>query len=50
MTYLVEEYRADTAGYNVTASVHVEACWSGDPVNETKLVLVSKIKRKKIHK
>ena len=38
MTYLVDEYRADIAGYNVTASVHVEACWSGDPVNETKLV------------
>ena len=36
LNYLVEEYRADIAGYNVTHSVHVEACWPDDPVNETR--------------
>ena len=35
-TYLLEEYQKDMAGFNVTHSVHVEACWPGDPVGETK--------------
>ncbi len=37
MTYLLEDYEKDITGYNVTASVHVEACWPGDPVGETRL-------------
>ena len=34
--YLPEDYRADTAGYNVTHCVHVEANRPKDPVSETK--------------
>lgn len=29
----------DIGKYNVTNCVHVEACWPGDPTNETKLVV-----------
>ena len=38
MTYLVDDYKADVAGYNVSTCVHVEACWpeTDDPVDETK--------------
>ena len=38
LTYLLDRYREDTRGYNVTQCVHVEACWPGDPVAETRLV------------
>lgn len=34
--YTLKEYVNDIAGYNVTHAVHVEACWPGDPVGETK--------------
>ncbi len=38
-TYLVDEYKADVAGYRVSKSVHVECDWPGDdPVKETMLV------------
>ena len=36
MTYLMEQYKNDIAGYNVTQTVHVEAGWPGDPVGETR--------------
>jgi predicted TIM-barrel fold metal-dependent hydrolase len=36
LTYSVNEYVKDVGKYNVTHSVHVEACWPDDPVNETK--------------
>ena len=35
-TYLLEQYGKDITGFKVTQSVHVEACWPGDPVGETK--------------
>lgn len=38
LRYTVERYREDMRGYNVTHSVHVEAAWPGDPVEETKWV------------
>lgn len=34
--YMLEDYRKDTADYNVTHCVHVEAAWPGDPVGETR--------------
>lgn len=34
--YLVEDYIRDAAGHNVVASVHIEALWAGDPVDETR--------------
>ena len=36
LTYLVDQYRNDITGYNITQCVHVEANWAGDPVGETK--------------
>lgn len=36
VTYSLNEYTKDISGYNVTHAVHVEACWPGDPVGETK--------------
>ena len=36
VTYMLKDYNEDVAGYNVTHTVHVEACWPGDPVGETK--------------
>ena len=41
MTYMVEQYRQDTEGYNVSGCVHVEACWPGAPEGETKQVIHS---------
>ena len=38
LSYLLDRYREDTRGHNVTQCVHVEACWPGDPVGETRLV------------
>ena len=32
----VPEYRAGAAGQDIAATVHVEALWSGDPVEETR--------------
>jgi predicted TIM-barrel fold metal-dependent hydrolase len=32
----VAEYRAGAAGQDIAATVHVEALWSGDPVEETR--------------
>ena len=36
LTYLVDQYKNDITGYNITQCVHVEANWAGDPVGETK--------------
>lgn len=36
ITYMLEQYKKDITGYNVVQAVHVEACWPGDPVGETK--------------
>ncbi len=38
LTYLVDEYKKDTDTVNVTACVHVEAVFPGDPVGETMYV------------
>lgn len=38
LTYLVDQYRNDITGYNITQCVHVEANWAGDPVGETKFL------------
>ncbi len=38
LKYLVDDYKADMSGYNVSKSVHVECGFAGnDPVKETKL-------------
>ena len=37
-TYLPSDYKRDIGKYNVTKCIHVEACWPGNPVDETKLV------------
>lgn len=37
-TYLLDHYLQDTEGYNISHSVHVEAGWPGDPVDETMYV------------
>ena len=38
--YMQDSYVADVREYGVTKSVHVEAEWQGDPVEETKCVCV----------
>ena len=35
LRYMVDDYEADIAGYNVTQCVHVQTPWPGDPVGET---------------
>ena len=35
-SFTAPEYCKEFLGYNVTQCVHVEAAWSGDPVEETK--------------
>ena len=39
--YLQDSYLADVAGHGIVKSVHVEAEWPGDPVEETKCVCPS---------
>ncbi len=34
--YLVDDYLRDAAKQNVVATVHIEALWAGDPVEETR--------------
>jgi len=34
--YLVADYRRDSAGQDIVATVHIEALWAGDPVGETR--------------
>ena len=36
LTYMLDQYKKDITGYNVVQAIHVEACWPGDPVGETK--------------
>ena len=38
--YMQDSYVADVREYGVTKSIHVEAEWLGDPVEETKCVCV----------
>ena len=37
-TYMPQQYKQDTEGYNVSTCVHVEANWPGAPEGETKQV------------
>lgn len=41
-TYLPKDYIADTKDFNVVKSVHVQAEWPGDPVEETKWLIALK--------
>jgi predicted TIM-barrel fold metal-dependent hydrolase len=34
--YLIDDYLSAARGHNVVATVHIEALWAGDPVDETR--------------